>query len=165
MFQIEFCVKQQIDYQDHHTTCPMKGRLLRFELNSTVTSDGDAQKLGNDVRRDSELIATKFCSQNGCKWNTMFESYVVTIIDKTSFDFQFEDFLSNLLFEIIIYCVTDQPSIAQSQRSVLNFKFSVLTFLRSMSCPMSIEQKLCQVKYLTLIYAKCDKMYWSKVCI
>ena len=45
------------------TTCPRKGRLFRFELNSTVTSDGGAQKLGNDVRRDSESIATKVCSQ------------------------------------------------------------------------------------------------------
>ena len=41
------------------TTCPRKGRVLRFELNSSATSDGDAQKLGNYVRRDSESIATK----------------------------------------------------------------------------------------------------------
>ena len=37
-------------------TCPKKGRLLRFESNSAATSDGDAQKLGNDVRRDSESM-------------------------------------------------------------------------------------------------------------
>ena len=78
------------------TTCPRKGRLLRFELNSAVTSDGGAQKLGNDVRRDSGSIATKVCSQIGSKWNVMFESHVVTSLDRTSFGFQFEDFLSNL---------------------------------------------------------------------
>ena len=31
------------------TTCLRKGHLLRFELNSTATSDGRAKKLGNDV--------------------------------------------------------------------------------------------------------------------
>ena len=69
------------------TTCPRKGHLLRFESNSTATSDGGAQKLGNDVRRDSESITTKVCSlewittkacsQIGCEWNVMFESHVV----------------------------------------------------------------------------------------
>ena len=66
---------------------PRKGRLLRFESNSTATSDGGAQKLGNDVRRDSESIATKVCSQI---------SHVVTSVDRTSFNFRFEDFLSYL---------------------------------------------------------------------
>ena len=37
------------------------------------------------------------------------------------------------------YCVTDQWSITRSGRSVLNFKFSVLTLLKWMSCLMSIE--------------------------
>ena len=32
-------------------------------------------------------------------------------------------------------------------QAVLIFKFSVLTFLRFMSCSMSIEQKLCSIKY------------------
>ena len=73
------------------TICPLKRR--RFELNSPATSDGSAQKLGNDVRRDSESIAAKVCSQIGRKWNTMFESRVVTSVDRTGFDFQFEDFL------------------------------------------------------------------------
>ena len=58
----------------------------------------------------------------------------VNSFDRTSFHFQFEDFLSNLPLWTIIYCVTDQPSITWSWRSVLNFKFSVLSFLRSMSC-------------------------------
>ena len=63
MFLIESCAKQQVCID----TCPKKGRLLRFELNSAATSDGGAQKLGNDVRRDYESIATKVCSQIGRK--------------------------------------------------------------------------------------------------
>ena len=35
--------------QSSRSTCPRKGRLLRFELNSTATSDGGVQKLENDV--------------------------------------------------------------------------------------------------------------------
>ena len=49
-----------------------------------------------------------------------------------------------------MYCVADQPSITRSQRSVLNFKFSVLTFSRSISCSMSNKQKLCKVKIFQL---------------
>ena len=73
-----------------------KGCLLRFESNSAATSDGSEQKLWNNVWRDSKSIATKVCSQFGSKWNVMFESHVVTSVDSTSFDFQFEDFFSNL---------------------------------------------------------------------
>ena len=126
--------------------------MLRFESNSAATSDGGAQKLGNDVRHDSESIATKVCSQIGRKWNAMFESHVVTSVDRTSFDFRFEDFLSNLPLQTFIYCVTDKASITRSRRSVLNVKASVLTFSRSMSSwwATSIEQKLCEVKKLQL---------------
>ena len=42
----------------------------------------------------------------------MFESHVV------------KDFWGNLQLKIIIYCVTDQPTITQSRRLALNFKFS-----------------------------------------
>ena len=79
-----------------NATCPKKGRLLRFESYSTATSDGGAQKLGNDVRYDSESISAKVCSQIGRKWNAMFESHVVTSVDRWSFDFGFYDFLSYL---------------------------------------------------------------------
>ena len=48
-------------------TCLLKECLLRFEMNSIVTSDGCTQKLGIYVRCDSELIATKVCSQIGRK--------------------------------------------------------------------------------------------------
>ena len=44
-------------------TCPREGRLLSFLSNSTVTSDDGAQNLGNDVWHDSQLFATKVCSQ------------------------------------------------------------------------------------------------------
>ena len=40
----------------------------------------------------------------------MFESHVQTGIDSTSFDFRFEDFFSNRLLKIIIYCVTGQQA-------------------------------------------------------
>ena len=42
----------------------------------------------------------------------MFENQAETTIDWTvkSFNFQFEDFLCNLLLKIIIYCVPDQQS-------------------------------------------------------
>ena len=50
-------------------TCPKKGRLLRFESNSTATSDGGGQKLGNDVWYDSESITTKVCNPIGRKRN------------------------------------------------------------------------------------------------
>ena len=59
-----------------NATCPRKGHLLRFESIIIATSDGGAQKLGNNVWHDSESIATKACSQIGCKWNAMFESHV-----------------------------------------------------------------------------------------
>ena len=80
----------------------------------------------------------------------MFGSKVVTSVDRTSFNFWFEDCLSYLTWCTIIYCVTDQLSITRSRRSVLNFKLSVLTFSKSMSCLMSIEQKLCKVKKIQL---------------
>ena len=136
------------------TTCPRKGRLLRYESNSTATSDGGAQKLGKDVRRDSESIDTKICSQIGRKKHAMFESHVVTSVHRTSWRF----FEQSAFVNTIIYCVTDQPSITRSQRSVLNFKFSVLSSL--MSCSMSIEQKLCKVKIFQL-----QSMSNAKTCI
>ena len=48
-----------------------------YSYNSTATSDGGAQKLGNDVWHDYELIVTKVCSQFNRKWNVTFEGHVV----------------------------------------------------------------------------------------
>ena len=62
-FLFESCAQSS---RSKSTTCPKKGRLLRFELNST-TLDGGAQKLENDVWHDSESIATKVCSQVSVK--------------------------------------------------------------------------------------------------
>ena len=53
MFRIESCAKQQVCIDD-----------LSEER---ASSDGGVQELGNDVRRDSESIATKICSQIGWK--------------------------------------------------------------------------------------------------
>ena len=86
------------------TTCPVVGRLLRFESNSTVLTDGCAQKLGKDVWHDSESIATKLCSQIGRKRNVMFENSVLTSIDRTSFDFRLEEDL------FLGICLCNQPS-------------------------------------------------------
>ena len=52
-------------------------------------------------------------------------------------------FFGNVDLKIVIYYVSDTPSIARYWRSVLTFKFSVLNFLKLMSCSMSIEQKSC----------------------
>ena len=97
---------------------------------------------------DSESIATKVCSQISSKRNAMFEIHSETSIDRTSFNFRFNFFFSNLLLKTIIFRVNGQPSITLSRRSVRNLKFSVVTFLRLMSCSMSIEQKLCEDKNL-----------------
>ena len=81
----------------------------------------------------------------------MFECHLETISSTGRASiFDSKIFLSNLQLKITIYCVTDQPPIARSRRSALNFKFSVLTFLRSMSCSMSIEQNLCEEKIFQL---------------
>ena len=67
MFRIESCAMQLLSSRSKWTTSPRKGRLLRFEQNSTATSDASAQKLGNNVWYDSESISTKVCSQIGRK--------------------------------------------------------------------------------------------------
>ena len=43
------------------------------QTNNTATSDGGAQRLGNDVWHDSESITTNVCSQIGNKWIEMFK--------------------------------------------------------------------------------------------
>ena len=53
------------------TTCLRKGSLFRFQLDSTATSHGNEQQLENNLLHDSELIATKACSQISSKCNVM----------------------------------------------------------------------------------------------
>ena len=48
-----------------------KGSLFRFQLDSTATSHGNEQQLENNLLHDSELIATKACSQISSKCNVM----------------------------------------------------------------------------------------------
>ena len=66
----------------------------------------------------------------------------------------FQRFFEQSAMKIIIYCVIDQPSLAQSWslgwRSVLNFKSSFLAFLRLMTCPINIAQKICKKKIFQL---------------
>ena len=52
----------------------------------------------------------------------MFENHAETCIDQTRFDFQFKDFLGNLLRGKIIYCVTDPLSIVKILNICPNFQ-------------------------------------------
>ena len=102
-------------------------------------------------------INCKLSWQSQMKCN--FWSSVKTCIDWTSFEFRFRNLLSNLLLNIIIYCVTTQPSITRSRRSVLNFQLSVLTF------QWPSQRTLCKEKNIsTPIYVQCDNLCHSNVC-
>ena len=59
MLQIGSCAKQRSEL----TTRQRKGSLLIFQLNSTATSDGCTQKLGDNLFYDYESIATKVGSK------------------------------------------------------------------------------------------------------
>ena len=59
-------------------------------------------------------------------------------------------FLSNLPLKIMIHCATEQPFITVFWRPVLNFKFSVLMFLRSISSSRRIEQKCSNRKKIEI---------------
>ena len=79
MSLIQSCAKQQIKI-DHLSE---KRASAQIQIDSSATSDGGAQKLGNYVWNDSDLIATRLrvCSQICWNWNAMFESHVVTRVD------------------------------------------------------------------------------------
>ena len=127
------------------TTCPRKGYLLRFESNSTATSDRGAQKLGNDVRRDSESIATKVCIQISRKWNAMLKAmkwpnihllYYWPIIDNS---------ISKLCpeFQVISSHVFEVDELLDEHWA-----------------------KILRSEYIsTPNYVECDKLYRSKVCV
>ena len=133
------------------TTCPRKWRrrLLRFELNSAATSDGGAQKLENDVRRNSESIAAKVCSQIGRKWNVMFESQVVTSV--TTF--------------VNIHLLCYWPTIHYSISKICP-KFQIISshFFEVDDLLDEYWAKIVR-SISTPIYVECDKMYRSKVCV
>ena len=90
------------------TTCPRKGRLFRFHSNSTATSDGGAQKLGNDLH-DSELIATKVCRLNGRKWNAMFWMPCRDLHWQDELQLSIWRFFGNLPFKICVAARTSDP--------------------------------------------------------
>ena len=69
--------------------------------------------------------------------------------------FSIKRFLSNLLLKIVIYCVKDQTSMTRFQRSAVIFKFSVLTFLKLMSCLG--EVKIFQLQPLSNVKICNDK--------
>ena len=112
------------------------------------TSNQTAQWLQMAARKSSELIAIKVCSQIGCKWNAIFEIHVVTSVDRMSFDFDFK------IFWAICLCKQSSSDWSTIHNLILKicpkFKFSVLTFLGSINCLMSNEQKLCLVKKFQL---------------
>ena len=115
------------------TTCPRKGSLLRFESNSTATSDGGAQKLRTDVGRDSKSIATKVSNPIGRKWNAMFESHKNDQRWQDELRISIWRFFEQSAF-VNNHLMCYWPTIhTWSRISVWNFKFSLLTFSRSMT--------------------------------
>ena len=85
--------------------------------------------------------------------------------------------LSNLLLKIIIYFVTAvtvqwPPYITQSRSSVTIFKFSILTFLRSMICSMSNEhwakiawREIFQLQFVSNAITCIDAKNSGKSCL
>ena len=151
------------------TTFPRIGRLLRFKSNSAATSDSGAQKLGNDVRRDSESKATKIWSQIGRRWNAVFESHVVTKADRTLtgrasiFDLRF--FYQSAFVNIHLLCYW--PTIHSSISKICpNFQVISLHFFEVNELLDEHLAKIVQSEnILTPIYVECDKTYRSKVCV
>ena len=138
------------------TTCPRKGRRLRFESNSTATSDGDAQKLGNDVSHDSESIATKICSQIGRKCNAMFKRHELWFSSWRCFEQS--AFVNNSL---LCYWPTIHNSISK-----ICPKFQALSSHLFKVDELLDEhwEKLVRSENLsTPIYVECDKKYDQKV--
>ena len=135
------------------TTCPRKGRMLRFELDSTATSDGGAQKLRNDVSYDPESIATKNCSQIGRKWNAMSERHELRFSIWRCF--KQSAFVNNRL---LYYWPTIHNSISK-----ICPKFQVISshFFEVDELLDEHWAKIVQSENIsTPIYVECDKTYW-----
>ena len=109
-----------------------------------------------DVRRDSESITTKVCSQIGCKWNAIFENHVVTSIDRTRFDFQFWRFFEQPAF-VNYHLLCYWPTI---HNLILNIcsKFQVLSshFFEFYELPDEYWTKLSSVNISTPIYVELE---------
>ena len=93
-----------------------------------------------DSYQSEQFAAKTVANEKLCLKAMSLQSHVETCIECASFDFRFQDIWSNVLLKIIIYCITDQQSIIRSRRSVLNFKLSVFTFLRLMTCSSVLEE-------------------------
>ena len=113
------------------TSWPWTVRLLRFQC-SIATSDGSAQKVGNNPwqMRQSEMITTKVCSQN---------VYTKIAARKPWKDVHWWNelwisiwwFLSILALKFTIHSVVDQSSTSRTQRpdrrSLITFMISMLS--------------------------------------
>ena len=108
------------------------------------------QKLGNYLWHNSELIAILSLQPNLSKMKCNVWTQCRNLHWWGKLQFSDKRYLGNLLLKTIIQSVTDQSLISWTLRSVLNFEFSILNFLWSMSCSMSIQQNLCQVKIFQL---------------
>ena len=107
-----------------------KGRLLRFWSNSTATPDGRHWQWAK-AWGCKQCLAWLWigCNQTLQPNRLQMKCYVWKLFRGwTNFYFWFEYFFSSLPLKIIVICVSDQISITQSQRSVLNFKFASSNF-------------------------------------
>ena len=90
---------------------------------------------------------------------------VETCIGWASLEYLLKRIWKNLPLKIIIYCGTDQPLTAWFQRSVLNFKLSVLTFLRLMfdeHWAKNLWREIFQLHSMSN-QLPCDSMCWITV--
>ena len=106
------------------TTCPRKGRLLRFGWNSPTWQLMAAMA----ARKCLEMMSDIVLNWSQLKSAAKLVANEMRYLKATSLGFRTKDFLRNLLPKIVIYCVTDQPSILWSRKSVPNFKLSILGF-------------------------------------
>ena len=140
------------------TTCPRKGRMLRFELDSTATSDGGAQKLRNDVSYDPESIATKNCSQIGRKWNAMSEGHELRFSIWRCF--KQSAFVNNRL---LYYWPTIHNLIS---KICPKFQVPSSQIFEVNELLDEYREKIVQSENISPpIYVECYKMYLSKVCV
>ena len=140
-------------------------------LETGVCSDSEwtAQRLLMAALQSLEIISgmilTWLQPKFGAKWRAIFaiESNVEACIDWMHFDFLFEawEFLSNLQPRTIIFYFTEQSCIIG-----LNFKFSVLSFLRLWAARWALSKIVGRVwreNISTPIYVQCCNMYWLKI--
>ena len=105
------------------------------------------------------LVAPKICSQEGCKWDAMFESHAETCIDWTQFNFLLKDFFSNLFTKNHQLCCWP---IIQNLILQICTVFQVLRFHFSEVNELLYEhwaKFVLRGKFSTTIYVLCYNMY------